>query len=115
MIGRHIREHRAEDLIAMDMLSIKELSQAIEGFTAPGPLIYRRCPILARHGDHSEWVAAARAGGTTSGEGMHKACHTAGQRVLDHTGNLKKALQKLLGHASIQTTGNIYADWTSSS
>ncbi len=36
--------------------------------------------------------------------------HTAGQRVLDATGNLK-AVQKLLGHASIQTTGDIYADW----
>jgi hypothetical protein len=30
--------------------------------------------------------------------------------VLDATGNLK-AVQKLLGHASIQTTGDIYADW----
>ena len=41
---------------------------------------------------------------------MHKARHTAGQRVLDATGNLKAA-QKLLGHASIQTTGDIYTDW----
>jgi hypothetical protein len=41
---------------------------------------------------------------------MHKARHTAGQRVLDHTGNLK-AVQQLLGHASIQTTGDIYTDW----
>ncbi len=41
---------------------------------------------------------------------MHKARHTAGQRVLDATGNLK-AVQKLLGHASIPTTGDIYADW----
>jgi integrase/recombinase XerC len=48
--------------------------------------------------------------GTTSGERMHKARHTAGQRVLDATGNLK-AVQKLLGHASVQTTGDIYADW----
>ena len=32
------------------------------------------------------------------------------QRVLDATGNLK-AVQKLLGHASIQTTVDIYADW----
>jgi len=39
-----------------------------------------------------------------------KARHTAGQRVLDATGNLK-AVQKLLGHSSIQTTGDIYADW----
>ncbi|MDQ6816820.1 MAG: tyrosine-type recombinase/integrase [Actinomycetota bacterium] len=48
--------------------------------------------------------------GTTAGERMHKARHTAGQRVLDSTGNLK-AVQKLLGHSSIQTTGDVYADW----
>ena len=48
--------------------------------------------------------------GTTNGERMHKARHTAGQRVLDASGNLK-AVQKLLGHSSIQTTGDIYADW----
>lgn len=41
---------------------------------------------------------------------MHMARHTAGQRLLDKTGNLK-AVQKLLGHASIQTTGDVYADW----
>ena len=41
---------------------------------------------------------------------MHKARHTAGQRVLDVTGNLR-ATQKLLGHASIQTIGDVYADW----
>jgi site-specific recombinase XerC len=41
---------------------------------------------------------------------MHKARHTAGQRVLDKTGNLK-AVQKLLGHSSIQTTRDVYADW----
>jgi hypothetical protein len=36
--------------------------------------------------------------------------HAAGQRVLDKTGNLK-AVQKLLGHGSIQTTADIYTDW----
>jgi site-specific recombinase XerC len=41
---------------------------------------------------------------------MHKARHSAGQRVLDATGNLK-AVQKLLNHASIQTTADIYVDW----
>ena len=41
---------------------------------------------------------------------MHKARHTAGQRVLDATGNLK-AVQKLLGHESISTTGDVYTDW----
>ena len=35
---------------------------------------------------------------------------TAGQRVLDKTGNLV-AVQKLLGHASISTTADVYLDW----
>jgi site-specific recombinase XerC len=41
---------------------------------------------------------------------MHKARHSAGQRVLNKTGNLKAA-QQLLGHASIQTTGDVYTEW----
>ena len=67
------------------------------------------------HGMHSWWYRQLAAAGIveegqTSGERMHKARHTAGQRVLDATGNLK-AVQKLLGHTSIQTTGDVYADW----
>lgn len=67
------------------------------------------------HGMHSSWYrclerAGVVAAGTTSGERMHKARHTAGQRVLDKTGNLK-AVQNFLGHESIQTTGDIYTDW----
>jgi integrase len=67
------------------------------------------------HGMHDWWYRClANAGivaeGTTSGERMHKARHSAGQRLLDHTGNLK-AVQRLLGHESIQTTGDIYVDW----
>jgi integrase len=48
--------------------------------------------------------------GETAGEKMHKARHTAGQRVLDATGDLKLT-QRLLGHASIQTTGDTYVDY----
>jgi site-specific recombinase XerD len=67
------------------------------------------------HGLHDWWyrclaTAGIVAEGVTHGERMHKARHTAGQRVLDKTGNLK-ATQMLLGHSSIQTTGDIYADW----
>jgi len=40
-----------------------------------------------------------------------KARHTAGQRVLDATQGNLKAVQKLLGHSSISTTGDIYTDW----
>jgi site-specific recombinase XerC len=70
---------------------------------------------MGDHGMHSWWYRQLEAAGvvpkgTTSGEHMHKARHTAGQRVLDATGNLK-AVQKLLGHSSIQTTGDVYADW----
>jgi site-specific recombinase XerC len=35
----------------------------------------------------------------------------AGQRVLDATQGNLKAVQKLLGHSSISTTGDIYTDW----
>lgn len=48
--------------------------------------------------------------GETSGAKMHAARHTAGQRVLDMTGDLK-LVQQFLGHASIQTTGDIYVDY----
>jgi integrase/recombinase XerC len=70
---------------------------------------------MSGHGLHRWWYrclenAGIVAKGTLQGERMHKARHTAGQRVLDATGNLK-AVQKLLGHASIQTTGDVYADW----
>jgi integrase len=57
-------------------------------------------------------LAGLVAPGTTGTHGqmkMHAARHTAGQRLLDATGNLKAA-QRLLGHASIQTTGDIYVD-----
>jgi integrase len=76
---------------------------------------YRSEP-MGVHGLHKWWYACLqRAGvvatGQTSGERMHKARHTAGQRVLDKTQGNLKAVQKLLGHSSISTTGDIYTDW----
>ncbi len=70
---------------------------------------------MSGHGLQRWWYGCPRRAGVVpdgmlSGERMHKARHSAGQRVLDRTGNLK-AVQKLLGHASIQTTGDVYADW----
>ena len=49
---------------------------------------------MGDHGLHDWWYRRLTSAGlvpegTTSGERMHKARHTAGQRVLDHTGNLK--------------------------
>lgn len=68
------------------------------------------------HGLHDWWYRClANAGivpeGATRGEKMHKARHTAGQRLLDHTGNLK-AVQQLLGHETISTTADTYVDWS---
>jgi len=54
--------------------------------------------------------AGITAKGETAGKRMHAARHTAGQRVLDATGDLK-LVQQFLGHASIQTTGDIYTDY----
>lgn len=67
------------------------------------------------HGMHDWWYRCLHdAGivpeGTTRGEHMHKARHSAGQQLLDATGNLK-AVQQLLGHSSIATTGDIYVGW----
>lgn len=71
---------------------------------------------LSPHAVHVYWYQMLeRAGivepGTTSGRRMHWSRHTAGQRLLDATGNLK-AVQELLGHASIQTTGDCYSGWS---
>lgn len=70
---------------------------------------------MGGHGLHSWWYRCLAAAGVVpegveAGERMHKARHSAGQRVLDGTGNLK-AVQALLGHESIQTTGDNYVDW----
>jgi len=70
---------------------------------------------MGDHGLHDWWYARLAAAGVvepgvTSGERMHKARHTAGQHLLDETGNLK-AVQRFLGHATIKTTGDIYTDW----
>lgn len=71
---------------------------------------------MGEHGAHRWWYRCLEnAGivepGTTRGEKMHKARHTAGQRVLDETEGNLKATQKLLTHESLQTTGDVYVDW----
>jgi integrase len=70
---------------------------------------------ISNHALHDWWYGClTRAGvvaeGTTSGEKMHKARHTAGQRLLDATGNIK-AVQRLMGHKSAMTTLDTYLDW----
>lgn len=71
---------------------------------------------MGNHKLHDWWYdrlveAGIVSAGTTSGERMHKARHTAGQRLLDATGNLK-AVQGLLMHDDIMTTANVYVGWT---
>jgi integrase/recombinase XerC len=70
---------------------------------------------ISNHRLHDWWYARLAAAGivaegVTKGERMHKARHTAGQVVLDSSGNLK-AVQKLLGHKSLMTTADVYLDW----
>lgn len=70
---------------------------------------------MGEHGAHDWWYkclerAGVVAEGQRSGEKMHKARHTAGQRWLD-AGENPKAVQRLLGHANIQTTLDVYTDW----
>jgi integrase len=67
---------------------------------------------MGRHGLHEWWYerledAGIVEEGERSGERMHKARHTAGQRIFDATGNLP-ATQALLGHKSSQTTADVY-------
>jgi integrase len=78
---------------------------------------FRRFPDrpMGQHGLNDWWYRClSNAGivptGVKRGEKMHKARHSAGQRLLDHTGNLK-AVQQLLGHSSIMTTGDVYVGW----
>jgi site-specific recombinase XerC len=71
--------------------------------------------MISNHRLHDWWYrclvrAEVVPDGTTSGERMHKARHTAGQLLLDATGNLK-AVQGLLMHESIMTTADTYVNW----
>lgn len=72
---------------------------------------------MSDHGAHDWWYrcqerAGLVAAGQTSGARMHRTRYTAGQRILDATGNLKAA-QALLRHTSISTTADTTSsDWS---
>lgn len=106
-LERHILDVSAEPQHFL-LTGRKRVSRDIPGAERPEQ-------PMSEHAAYKWWYrcladAGIVAQGTTSGQKMHKARHTAGQRVLDASGNLK-AVQKLLGHSSIQTTGDVYADW----
>jgi integrase len=93
----------------------RSIPRQFKGGTQLAVTEYRTEP-MGVHGLHRWWYRCLERArvvppGTTKGERMHKARHTAGQRVLDHTRGNLKAAQKLLGHSSISTTADIYVDW----
>ncbi len=104
---------QADDLVGVVALTIHALNLTRKASSR----VVVRLPdeSIGEHGAHDWWYhclhnAGIVAEGVYSGQRMHKARHSAGQRVLDRSGNLK-AVQKLLGHASIQTTADTYLDW----
>jgi integrase len=112
-LERHILDIGAEPGHYL-MASFKVIPRGNTGLP-PIIKVFPEKPMSDSAGMHRWWYGCLeRAGivatGTTSGERMHKARHTAGQRVLDKAGDLK-LVQKLLGHESIRTTGDIYVDY----
>jgi integrase len=104
----------ADVLDALELVDVR-LTLAIEAASTQTTKVDLTQPI-GKHGAHLWWYRClARAGvvakGQTAGRRMHGARHTAIQRVLDKTQNLKAA-QQLAGHANIGTTGDTYTDWT---
>ena len=68
------------------------------------------------HGLHKWWYRCLAAGRESSQTGRTRRADAQGPphrrpAVLDHTHGNLKAVQKLLGHSSISTTGDIYTDW----
>lgn len=115
--ARRVDAELATPAAGMLRARIEEAAALVERTRETAEAIVNRRPEqpMGEHGLHDWWYRnLARAGivadGVTSGERMHKARHTAGQRVLDTTNNLKAA-QMLLGHASIGTTADHYVGW----
>jgi integrase len=99
----------------LDTLKSAEMRLRLAVAAASTQARFVLCEPIGEHGGHLWWYRClTRAGivaeGTTAGRRMHSARHTAVQRVLDKTGNLKAA-QVLAGHATVGTTGDIYSGW----
>lgn len=109
--------HCAQELAAvLDSIAVAQarLTVAVRAASTQARVEYDK--QIGEHGCHLIWYRwLAKAGivaeGTTAGRRLHSARHTAIQRVLDVTGNLKAA-QQLAGHAHVSTTGDTYTDWS---
>lgn len=106
--SRELRELSQTLLLAVDRLRL-----ALDAASTQSRMVLTE--PRGEHGTHLWWYrcltrAGIVAAGTTAGRRMHSARHTAIQRVLDKTGNLKAA-QVLAGHAGVGTTGDIYSGW----
>lgn len=113
-----ITDEKCADQVMRLRLHIDEGFAQLSAAVAEAAVQIRRFPAepMGEHGAHSWWYrclirAGVVAPGTESGHRMHAARHTAIQRVLDRTQNLKAAA-KLAGHASTAVTDAVYTDWS---
>lgn len=112
-----VDQHCAVELAELlDTLDLADTRYAIAVDAASTQASVDLTSPIGQHGAHLWWYRSLnRAGvvakGVTAGRRMHLARHTAIQRVLNVTGNLKAA-QALAGHANISTTGDTYTDWS---
>jgi site-specific recombinase XerC len=115
--ARRVEREIATPAARLLLSQLEEAERLVERTRETAEAIVNRKPEIpmGEHGLHDWWYRClARAGivqpGVVHGQRMHKARHSAGQRVLDKTGNLK-ATQALLCHANIGTTGDNYVGW----
>jgi len=120
-LGIFLKGGRAEPFEIHEEAFWHDLERLILDEQAEG----NHCLMRARHRDPGKPMSAAavhkwwyrcltKAGivalGTTAGERPHKARHTAGQIILDETGDLK-LVQQTLKHKSIRTTADTYTNY----
>lgn len=74
-----------------------------------GPLFLGQRGALTAQGLQRIWKRAIKKAGLPAELSIHSARHSMAVRLLKKTGNLRQ-VQKQLGHASLATTANMYAD-----
>lgn len=122
LVRRHFRIERWRIVASLyvfhgnGLATFEAADTAFEAMVDAASSQTRRYPDqpIGEHATHDWWYRCLqRAGivpkGVTRGAKMHGARHTAAQRILDTTGNLKAA-QVALGHSSLSTTSDHYVD-----